>query len=76
MADPDVPVGTTDDLASLGRLDESILLNELKHRYNHDKIYVSVNYSATVIVVIVLVFQNKPHITCTNLLFLYCYFHS
>ena len=41
MADPDVPVGTTDDLASLGRLDESILLNELKHRYNNDRIYVS-----------------------------------
>ncbi|XP_071794491.1 myosin-IIIb-like isoform X2 [Asterias amurensis] len=39
MADPDVPVGTTDDLASLGRLDESILLNELKHRYNNDRIY-------------------------------------
>ncbi|XP_072050806.1 LOW QUALITY PROTEIN: myosin-IIIb-like [Amphiura filiformis] len=34
-----VEVGTTDDLASLSNLDEHTLLAELKHRYDHDKIY-------------------------------------
>ncbi|XP_022097396.1 myosin-IIIb-like isoform X2 [Acanthaster planci] len=39
MASTDAPIGQTDDLATLGNLDEKILLGELKHRYNHDKIY-------------------------------------
>ncbi|XP_038076391.1 myosin-IIIb-like isoform X2 [Patiria miniata] len=39
MDNPDVPIGQTNDLATLGNLDEKILLGELKYRYNHDKIY-------------------------------------
>ena len=34
-------IGATDDLASLSNLDEQTLLAELKHRYDNDKIYVS-----------------------------------
>lgn len=33
--------GETDDLASLSRLDENILLEELRSRYSKDRIYVS-----------------------------------
>ena len=33
--------GETDDLASLAKLDETTLLEELKSRYTRDKIYVS-----------------------------------
>ena len=33
--------GETDDLASLAKLDEATLLEELKSRYTRDKIYVS-----------------------------------
>lgn len=33
--------GETDDLASLSRLDENILLEELRSRYSQDRIYVS-----------------------------------
>ena len=33
--------GSTDDLASLAKLDEPTLLRELKSRYTRDKIYVS-----------------------------------
>ena len=33
--------GETDDLATLASLDETILLQELKRRYEQDKIYVS-----------------------------------
>ena len=33
--------GKTDDLAALSRLDETILLEELRCRYAEDKIYVS-----------------------------------
>lgn len=32
--------GETDDLAKLPRLDAQVILNELKHRYSKDKIYV------------------------------------
>jgi hypothetical protein len=35
------PVGEVDDLASLARLDEKALLEELRTRYNRDAIYVS-----------------------------------
>ena len=40
MARP--PIGTTEDLASLGDLTEEILLAELKHRYAQDNIYVRI----------------------------------
>ena len=33
--------GETDDLATLASLDEAVLLQELKRRYEQDKIYVS-----------------------------------
>ena len=33
--------GETDDLATLSRLDENILLEELRSRYSKDRIYVS-----------------------------------
>ena len=33
--------GEVEDLATLARLDEKVLLSELKARYNRDKIYVS-----------------------------------
>lgn len=33
--------GETDDLATLSRLDEATLLEELRVRYSKDKIYVS-----------------------------------
>lgn len=33
--------GDTDDLATLSRLDENILLEELRSRYSKDRIYVS-----------------------------------
>ena len=33
--------GKTDDLATLSKLDEEVLMNELKIRYREDKIYVS-----------------------------------
>jgi myosin heavy subunit len=33
------PVGEVDDLASLARLDEKALLEELRTRYNRDAIY-------------------------------------
>ena len=33
--------GETDDLASLAKLDETTLLEELKSRYTRDQIYVS-----------------------------------
>ena len=33
--------GETDDLASLAKLDEATLLEELKSRYTRDQIYVS-----------------------------------
>ena len=34
-------IGETEDLATLSKLDEKILLGELKSRYFKDKIYVS-----------------------------------
>ena len=34
-------VGETEDLATLAKLDEKVLLEELKVRYSQDKIYVS-----------------------------------
>ena len=34
--------GEVEDLATLARLDEKVLLNELKIRYDNNKIYVSV----------------------------------
>ena len=34
------PVGQVQDLASLAKLDETILLEEIKERYTQDKIYV------------------------------------
>ena len=37
----DTIVGATDDLASLAKLDENILLNELKVRFHKQNIYVS-----------------------------------
>ena len=37
----DFKEGEVEDLASLSRLDEKVLLNELKVRYNKDRIYVS-----------------------------------
>ena len=38
----DVTLGETNDLASLARLDEQILLSELKERYGKHNIYVSI----------------------------------
>ena len=38
----DSRVGEVDDLATLAKLDESILLNEVKVRYQNDRIYVSI----------------------------------
>ena len=35
-------VGKTDNLAELSKLDEQIILDELRARYENDKIYVSV----------------------------------
>ena len=37
----DVKEGEVEDLATLARLDEKVLLNELKVRYNKNRIYVS-----------------------------------
>ena len=37
----DFKEGEVEDLATLARLDEKVLLNELKVRYNNDRIYVS-----------------------------------
>ena len=36
--------GETDDLATLSRLDEATLLEELRFRYSRDKIYVSLKF--------------------------------
>ena len=38
----DFKEGEVEDLATLARLDEKVLLNELKVRYNKDRIYVSI----------------------------------
>lgn len=35
------PVGDVEDLATLAKLDEHILLAEIKERYSKNKIYVS-----------------------------------
>ena len=35
------PPGKVEDLATLAKLDEQVLLNELKIRYNNNEIYVS-----------------------------------
>ena len=37
----DVKEGEVEDLATLARLDEKVLLNELKVRYHKNRIYVS-----------------------------------
>ncbi len=37
----EVKEGEVEDLATLARLDETVLLKELKVRYSRDKIYVS-----------------------------------
>ena len=37
----DSQVGEVNDLATLAKLDETILLNEVKVRYENDRIYVS-----------------------------------
>ena len=37
----DFKEGEVEDLATLARLDEKVLLNELKVRYNKNRIYVS-----------------------------------
>ena len=38
------PPGKVEDLATLAKLDEQVLLNELKIRYNNNEIYVSVHH--------------------------------
>ena len=35
--------GDTEDLATLAKLDEDVLLDELQKRYENDKIYVSIS---------------------------------
>lgn len=37
-----LPVGDVEDLATLARLDEHILLEEIAERYKQNKIYVSI----------------------------------
>ena len=44
--------GETDDLASLAKLDEATLLEELKRRYTKDKIYVRYRHNLSTAVMI------------------------
>lgn len=61
--------GETDDLASLAKLDEATLLEELKSRYKRDKIYVSVRQQTShkFIHRQLLSFMNKCHTKQTYL---------
>lgn len=40
-------IGETDNLAELSKLDEDIILDELRTRYQNDTIYVSTHHSST-----------------------------
>ena len=44
----DTKIGDTEDLATLAKLDETILLNELKVRFQNNTIYVSCIFNITI----------------------------
>jgi len=48
------PVGKVEDLATLAKLDEKVLLSELKTRYYNNEIYVSRSRSTRIIVIIIM----------------------